>query len=270
MPEGPEVSYLQDYISNHCKGRVLQSIHILKGRYYKHGPPANYKAFVHALPLKLQEVERRGKMLILRFDRDWCIISKLGLTGWWYIDNDSPNWTKSSPNITFKFKGKNLHFLDQLSYGTLTFTNNLSVVEKEVAKLAPDVITASMQQVLARLEKKNRNPRFASQLIEDVIIDQQAIISGIGNYLKAEILYEARISPLRPIGSIKHAEWENILSAAKRVFRRQTKSVSNTDPDKYMDLMRIYMKTKDPEGNDIKKHTTKTGRTTYWVPEVQH
>lgn len=271
MPEAPEVSYLRGYIASHFAGHTLSSVKILKGRYQKHGPPANFKEFDGALPLKLQSVDRHGKVLVLKFENDWCIISKLGLTGWWYADGDPPQWTKTSPNIEFEFhngreKGK-LYYTDTLSYGTLTFTNDKSVVEKEIQKLAPDVEMVSIHDLLARIDKKKL--RNSKRLLEDVITDQHAIISGIGNYLKAEILYDAKISPLREVQTVTPDEWKRILTSARKVIKRQQGNVSNSDAGKYEAGMRVYMKQMDPKGNKVEKHTSKTGRTTFWVPAVQ-
>lgn len=66
--------------------------------------------------------------------------------------------------------------MDTLSYGTLTFTNKKEEIMKEIDRLAP--------------------------YVENITIDQKSIISGVGNYLKSEILYTSKISPLRLVGSL--------------------------------------------------------------------
>jgi formamidopyrimidine-DNA glycosylase len=79
MPEAPEISYIKDYITEYCQGDKLTSIDILKGRYKKHGPPDHFKDFKSHLPLKLLRVEKKGKVLFLYFEKDWCVISKLAI-----------------------------------------------------------------------------------------------------------------------------------------------------------------------------------------------
>lgn len=271
MPEAPEVAYLVDYINDHFKGNHLHSVTIMKGRYYKHGPPSSFHAFCSALPLKLMEVTQKGKVLIMRFQNGWYIISRLGLTGWWYEDGDPPQWMRSSPNLQFDFQRvmgstNTLMYIDILSYGTLTFTNDRNVVDTQLSKLAPHVETISVQELTERLENK---PHIKYKLLEDVIIDQQALISGVGNYLKAEILYDAGISPLRQVSSISYKDWAKILHSAKRVIKRKKKSINNKDPSLYMKTMLVYMKNVDPHGEKVVKHKTKYGRTTFWVPRVQ-
>ena len=47
------------------------------------------------------------------------------------------------------------------------------------------------------------------------------------------------------------------------------KVLESDDSNKYMNSMKIYTRKIDPLGNKIKTHTTKTGRTTYYVPNIQ-
>lgn len=263
MPEAPEISYIRDYITEYCKGDNLMSVEILKGRYKKHGVPENYKDFKSYLPLKLLKVEKKGKVLFLYFENNWCIISKLGLTGWWYVDDDEPTWKTVTPNIVFQFKKVTLYYTDQLSYGTLIFTHDQAVIDKELHKLAPDIEAVNLKTFLEQVVKKQKT----DGLIEDAIIDQHKFVSGIGNYLKSEILYHAKISPLRSVHSLSAADWKEIFKSAKSVIKKIYKNVN--DEHAYMDTMKVYQKEVDPLGNKIHKHKTKEGRTTFWVPSIQ-
>lgn len=266
MPEAPEISYLSKYISHGCKNRSLKSVKIMRGRYIKHGAPANFNKFVESLPLKLTEVSKKGKMLILHFDKDWFIISKLGLTGWWYVDKETPQWMNAEPNLQFNFNGKTLYYIDTLSYGTLTFSNDKKILEKELNKLAPEIENVSLQEVFSRIDNK---PRIKNMLLEEAITDQKAIVSGIGNYLKSEILYDAKISPLRTVSSLNKNEWKSIIDTSKKVIKRMEKSIDHDDIERYEKNMKVYRKDVDPYGNKVEKHKTTTGRTTFWVPAVQ-
>lgn len=266
MPEAPEVAHLRKELVRLCKGRSLRSVDILRGRYKKHGPPNGFKEFTAALPLKLLNITQKGKVMFLHFEQDWCIISKLGLMGWWYEQGNPPEWMSAPHNLVFTFRGKTIIYTDVLSYGTLTFTNDANVVTKQLNMLAPDIGTVSYQEVLERVLSR---PRLGKELIEDVMIDQKALFSGVGNYLKSEILYQARIAPMRTVASLTAAEWKIIVSCAKAVLRRMERSVSRTDIIKYEQSMQVYHKENDPKGNKVEKHKTKEGRTTFWVPSEQ-
>lgn len=63
MPEAPEVSYLTNILNNGWKNRKLNSVKIMRGRYFTHGPPPLYREFCKALPLKLLNVEKKGSKI---------------------------------------------------------------------------------------------------------------------------------------------------------------------------------------------------------------
>jgi endonuclease-8 len=264
MPESPEVTYLSNYISRYCQGKVLTSVDIKKGRYAKHGAPMGFDAFVTDLPLKLVDVTKKAKITVLHFEKGWYIVSKLGMMGWWYVNYDRPEWMRGGPNIEFKFPDIYLQYHDTLSYGTLTFTRDLGYIEKEFNRLAPEVEKVTVAEVMERIAKKKA---VSKKLIEDVLLDQTAIVSGVGNYLKSEILYEARISPKRRVDSFTTEDWKIFLAAARKVIKRKVKTVC--DLDKYSATMYVYSKSVDPLGNKIETHKTKDNRTTYWVPSLQ-
>jgi len=264
MPETPEVTYLRNYIHKHCYGNILKDVNILKGRYINHGPPANFTEFRKCLPLKLTDVTKKGKVIFLYFG-EWCLISKLGMTGWWFVPGDEPDWHASTENIKLHFANTDLIFSDFRNFGTLTITKNKEQIQKELNAIAPDILdkNTTFSMIKDRISNLKKD-----SLLEEVIVDQKLIFSGIGNYLKAEVLYAAKISPLRKINTLTIDDWKKIFTVGKKIAKYMLKMTSMSS-DKYINSMKIYRRSKDPLGNIVKTHTTKTGRTTYWCPAIQ-
>lgn len=270
MPEGPEASFIAHYIKNKFKHKVLNNIDILSGRYVNHGPPMNFVAFQKDLPLKCVDVQKKGKVIFIYFDKGWCLISKLGMSGWWYCPGDEPDWKPVSKNAVLTFKEKQLLYSDFRNYGTISITQDSKDIEKELNKLAPDILSPSTTLKTFKTFQARLTPSVKQKLIEDVIIDQQVLLSGIGNYLKAEILYDARISPLRKVQDITLAEWTTIFKCAKEKSKKMLRILlSSNSSNKYLGEMKVYNQKTDPYGNNVVTHTTKGGRTTWWVPAIQ-
>ena len=269
MPESPEVLHLTQQINKNIKNKNLQSVKILKGRYITHGPPNNYKEFVKQLPLKCLNIQKKGKVIFIYFENNWCLISKLGMSGWWFFKGDSPEWLPKYENVIFQFNNIKLIFTDFRNFGTLTFTNDQQYIDKEINKLAPDITDEHTTFKILLDRVNNLTLSQQKQLLEDIIIDQKIIISGIGNYLKAEILYDAKINPLRKVKNLSENDWYQIYYSTKKIIKKMLKALESNDPDKYMNSMKIYSRKIDPLGNKIKTHKTKTGRTTYYVSQVQ-
>jgi formamidopyrimidine-DNA glycosylase len=268
MTEGPEASFLAEYIWKHFRGKRLRSIQILKGRYKTHGPGQGFVAFQKLLPMRLTQVYKKGKVLFLFFEDNWCLIAKMGMTGWFYGGKDRPLFD-SEPHVVFEFDGDSLIFDDFRNFGTLTFTNNIMEIVEEMDRLAPDVLDPRTTDSFVLQRLSFIRPSLS---IDQVLMDQTMMISGIGNILKSEILYDARISPKRSIATIGSKEWHRILASSKAISKR-TLSVlqkhSDSEKEEYVRIRKIYDKDADPEGNKVVSYRSANGRTTFYVPGLQ-
>lgn len=269
MPEGPEVTYLVNNLLTKYIGKQLKNIKILYGRYITHGSPKNFNKFIKLLPAKCINVFKKGKIIFFQFDNGWYIISKLGMSGWYYKENSKMKWySYNAKNFIFSFD-KNLIFSDYRNFGTFIFTNDINIINKEIDKLAPDILDHKLKfnDILNRILLYQS--KYKNELIENIIINQKFIISGIGNYLKSEILYKTKISPLRKISDIKINEWKNIYKYGRKISNKMLKILLTENFEKYMNNMKVYNKKKDRFNNLIISHKTKTKRTTFWVPQIQ-
>jgi formamidopyrimidine-DNA glycosylase len=273
MPEGPEASFLAHYINKHFQHETLTNINIVKGRYINHGPPPNFSSFVRALPLKCTNIDKKGKVIFFHFEKGWCLISKLGMSGWWYTPGNEPDWKPVSPNVNLKFgRNKDLLFSDTRNYGTMTITQDPAIIQEEYDKLAPDILQKStnVNGFHSRLTVLQNKPSFQTKLMEDVVMEQKLLLSGLGNYLKAEVLYAAQISPLRKVGDVTLEEWTKFFKCAKTISRKMYDILLSAESgNKYLGAMKVYHHSFDPYGNPVHTHSSKTGRTTWWVPAVQ-
>jgi formamidopyrimidine-DNA glycosylase len=105
---------------------------------------------------------------------------------------------------------------------------------------------------------------------------KQDYLSGIGNYLKAEILYVAKLSPFRMTNDLSDNQKTDLCNAINEVISKVLET--NGRLLKYSDLFgkdieqykfKIYQRALDDDGNEVKCEETKDDRTTYWVPSVQ-
>lgn len=274
MPEGPEVSFLTSYINEKFQGKFVIKIDILSGRYRNHGPPSNYTKFVSSMPLKLEKVVKKGKVMFFYFSKGWYMMVRLGMTGWWYVKGDEPTWKYMRPNILFHFRDKSIQpqepliFSDFRNFGTLTITKDASIVSKEMEGLARDIMSRgwSARNMICEVSK---HPKRQHQSIEDAIMNQHFFMSGIGNYLKSEVLYDARIAPSRTLESLSHEEWRRLFHSAKKVTRRMFNVLMQGNDDQYIANMKVYRKSNDPYGNKVVSYIASNGRTTFWVPRLQ-
>jgi formamidopyrimidine-DNA glycosylase len=279
MVEGPEATYQAAYLKKRFAGRRLAGIKIKDGRYKHHGPPANYRAFVSSLPLRLLDVGNKGKVLFLLFECGWVIIAKLGMSGWFYRPQDKP-WFEPRPNIVFDFQGDNsssqLFYSDFRNFGTLTITQNMMTVLTEYNSIAEDIFSdaATWRHLQAHINVlQTSHPHMT---IDTLLMDQTMLVSGIGNIIKSELLYAAQISPQRSLASLRPTDWRAIIGAA-RTFAKRTLAIlehagqsTRQDYSAYISIRQVYNKTHDKLNNKVVQYMSADGRKTYWVPAIQH
>ena len=72
-----------------------------------------------------------------------------------------------------------------------------------LSRLAPDILSQapSVEDLAARLTQ----PRYERRQLGAVLLDQ-GFVAGLGNYLRAEILFEARVQPRRRAADLEDEE----------------------------------------------------------------
>jgi formamidopyrimidine-DNA glycosylase len=224
MPEIVEIKRYVDFIRKHLHNNMIVNINILSGRYKKHGPFDGYKNIKKSLPLKLIEINSKGKFIYFIFENEMVLFNTLGLSGGWvYKDtkihhpnigeflnvNDIEKYHSTSLkhcNVEFVLEKGILYFFDILSYGTMKYTTK-EMLDKKLKKIGPDLLDpiTTLEIFNYQLKKKNN----LNKMIGNVLMDQKTI-SGIGNYLRADCLWIARISPFRIVKNLSDNDIKNI------------------------------------------------------------
>lgn len=190
MPEGPEVKRLVLWLNKKIKNKTLKNIEILNGKYLK----KNIKNIDNLkFPLTIEKVDCKGKFIYILFkNSDTVIFITLGMTGWFYLKK-----TDNHDNVLFKIDTLNLYFNDFRNFGTLIISNKVEL-NKKIKTLGPDILDPNnnTNEFLQRIERKRND-----SLISTALLDQK-VASGVGNYLRAEGLYLAKLSPYREIKDI--------------------------------------------------------------------
>ena len=106
----------------------------------------------------------------------------------------------------------------------------------------------------------------------------KALISGIGNYIKAEILYTCKVNPSLCVRDIPDEILYNIYLAARNIAADAytdggaslyTYTGLHGDKSAFKLKLQVYNCKRDPHGNIVETLQTPDKRTTHWVPTVQ-
>lgn len=282
MPEGPEVKRLVDQLNDEVRSLEINDAKIISGRYKNHNPPMGWNKFIENFKENsylITSVDCKGKFILFKFSHNDvpCFLwNTLGMSGGWIIGNSKLD---NHSRISFQLNdGRELIFRDIRNFGTLHFyfgINGEDTTEKKLASLGPDLLVEKVSNEIF----KDRLLFYAAEKTISEALMNQAIFSGVGNYLKAEALYLARIHPNRKVMNLTNSEIENLHEAVTSLIRASYNSGGST-LQTYKDLygntgnfsskFAVYGQKTDPNGNKVEKLKTKDGRTTYWVPALQY
>ena len=271
MPEGPEIKFYYELMKN-LKGKKINSIEIISGRYINHPLGNIYTNLNKQLPLKIIDIGVKGKAIWWKLSNNTGIVFTHGMTGGWIFNSNnnssmySREWFNKKYNrIKFVIGKKHLYFNDMRSFGTFQIYENEELFIKKLDSIGPSVLEKPSKDIVYKELFRNPEKEIGIALME------QDKISGIGNYLRADILWKSKISPHRLIKNLsiedKAELYKNIIKIPMKHFKYMMK-YDKLYPDSRIKLFLVYSKDKDPYGNKVIRETL-GNRTIHWVPSIQ-
>lgn len=257
MPEGPEVKLFTSNVKKHFLSKKIVDAKVLSGRYTKK-PIENLNLLINK---KITDVCCKGKFIW--FDIENIIVfNTLGMTGAW-----SKNKNKHTRILMTFDDGSELCFNDMRNFGTFQIKSPEELTKK-LKSLGPDMLSAPPDNFVEILRKYN------NKNICDAIMKQN-IISGVGNYIKAESLWYSCINPLAYIKDLTDDNLMLLDKAIRFVMLKSYGSLGASIRDYYtFDDQEgsattgfvVYGRDKDFNGNKVEKITTLDKRTTHYSP----
>jgi formamidopyrimidine-DNA glycosylase len=279
MPEGPECRAIATLLGNTTTDLLLTDVALVSGRYSKN-PFTGYDDLKAALPLKVKGVGVKGKFIFWSFEDGTYLWNTLGMSGTWASKNNSKygrvkfTLTGKSPIGGPSFDEDNpleIFYDDRRNFGTLKYIKTVEETEKKLASLGPDML---IEKVSDELFKERITKRPTWDICKALM--NQTVVCGVGNYVKADALWLAGISPHRKVKDLTDDEIGTLRVAIQEVLKSSYLSGGNTtlvlEDDSLVDKHRtrlVYAYPSDIYGNVVIREKTSDGRTTHWVPEIQ-
>jgi len=294
MPEGPELAKSRDHLQRMLVGKYVHEVIPLDGGRYgkddqeiegldaycdENNAIAQAEGHKWAYGQLISEVNVKGKFMWWHIG-DWYLWCTYGMSGQWTTKYDPKH---SACQVCFNDSREPIHpcsqavqtinFNDQRHFGTLKLVKGREALDKKLASLGPDMLNAPPDEQAFRVAMRRRNNKTLAEALMD-----QSVVSGVGNYIKAEALYLAELSPHREVSSLSGTDMEHLRKQIINVMRASynndgatIRSYLNVDGTKggMKSRFLVYDNRTDPLGNPVVKEETKDGRTTHWVPAIQ-
>jgi endonuclease VIII len=199
VPEGHTLHRLATSLTDTFAGRSLR-VSSPQGRFATEAAGLDGSTLVLA--------ESAGKHLFLDFDADRVVHVHLGLIGGFDVHRDALEVPAPVGQVRLRLVGPG-GSPGAASYADLRGATQCALVtgsrrDEIVTKLGPDPLRpdADPGRAWARIA---RSPRTIGDLLMD-----QAVLAGVGNVYRAEVLFRHKIHPLRPGRTLRAGQWRQM------------------------------------------------------------
>ncbi|MEM8996841.1 MAG: endonuclease VIII [Acidobacteriota bacterium] len=217
MPEGPEIRLEADRLHKALAGREASTVQFAHEHLLDRGAELEGR--------RVESVTSRGKAMLTAFEGDLVIYSHNQLYGVWRVVKAG-----TRPETTRQLR---LVIENDKKAALLYSASDIELLERSelaghpfLRRLGPDVLDTDVDvdTVLRRLE----DDRFRRRSLGALLLDQ-GFVAGLGNYLRAEILFTSGVHPASRSQDLNSRERALLASEILRVTRQsyRTKGVTN-------------------------------------------
>jgi endonuclease-8 len=190
MPEGPEIRRAADNLSRVLDGQIAEEVELLLPGLARHEPRLRGR--------RILRVQPRAKAMLIHFAGGYSVYSHNQLYGRWYVVRAGAT-ARTQRSLRLAIHTRN--------HSALLFSaSDIAVLSAAglrrhpyLCKLGPDLLDP--ETTVARVRAQAQDPRFHRRSLAALLLDQ-GFYAGVGNYLRSEILYVARLSHGATLGAI--------------------------------------------------------------------
>ena len=317
MPESPESRTIAEKLRSRVKGKSFLWFELWGTNKYTPDIARIWNDISGKFPSTCLDIVCRGKQIYFYFENGLAFVSSLGLDGHWYhlTYENRPAYLAGKNYAKFCLHfGKQISIVgtpvpmnmseDELWYDDMIRYGNFNIMtwqgaSQKMIEFGPDLLATTtpfkdihpiVQNALpAQFFVKATWESFWQELHAPrrgqmelcKFLMKQEYFCGIGNYLKSEIMYRARIHPCRPIGTMTDSQiqvlFQTILATITEAYQCGGLTHGTfLDPDMKTGNFPVYIYKRaglrDPYGyliQHLNKDTSPDKRGTYFVPEIQ-
>jgi formamidopyrimidine-DNA glycosylase len=267
VPELPEVEIASRQLRAWAKGRRIVSAKAERSRVIRGQSP---QRFAKLAGHRLQDIDRSGKWMLLRFDGGEGLLSHLGMTGKWIRRERAaaaPSHVRASLHLD---DGHVLDYRDPRLFGRL-IRGTVEQLRKlpALAALGPDPLPGIDATRLYDVLRKTRRS------LKEALMDQRTL-AGLGNIQVSEALHRARLHPERLGVSIAPDDVTRLAAAIAEALRAALEGEDSPEPITYVEeggenIFLVYDRAGEPCSNcgTAIERIVQGGRSTYFCPHCQ-
>lgn len=206
MPEIPEIASRAAEMHHALAGKTIQQVEVLQPKCLNL-PVDDFSTAVRGA--KIRSVSHHGKWIKVLTSQGWVLIN-LGMGGEVLLVTE--NQLPPKYRLVIKFEDQTRLAINFWWFGYVHFCGVEQLASHPMlSKLGPNILDISESDFIALIQKQKGK-------IKTVLLDQSKV-AGIGNAYIHDILFLARLHPLRAIASLSEAELRGLYQAIQDGLR---------------------------------------------------
>ena len=229
MPELPDITVYVERIAERTKGRALIGVRLASPFVLRTAVPP-----IKDLAGKIvRDVTRLGKRIVLHFDDDYLIVIHLMVSG------------------RFRWEEKGAKIPGKLGLAAFDFETGSLLMTEASSKKRASIHVAQGKNALAEFDRGGLEVMDAKK---DAIVaaltrerhtlkralTDPTILSGIGNAYSDEILWAAKMSPMKMTSLVTPDEWTRLVDAMKKILAERTQILRDESKDGFPERVTAF------------------------------
>ena len=269
MPEIAEVRVVASTLKKQILNKKIIKVNILYDKIIETDLDVFKEKIINN---SIKDIKTCGKWLIFNMG-EYSMLSHLRMEGKYFYE-ESNNHIEKHTHIIFSFENNyDLRYNDTRKFGRMLLVKTKDISStKCISKLGlePDDKRLNEEYLLDKFKKINKP-------IKDVLLDQ-SIINGLGNIYANEVLFEAKINPLKEASKLTKKDCKNIIDSASNMIKLSFKMGGCTIRSytsslgvegHFQEKLKVHMKDKCAACNNKIEKIRINGRSTYYCPHCQ-
>jgi len=248
MPELPEVETVKEILKTKLIALEVKDVFIHHDKMIKTSDVADFKNKV--IGQKIVDIKRRGKYLIFEL-ADYYLLSHLRMEGKFFYGDDGGFRDKHVHAEFLLCSGSWLRYEDVRKFGTFhLYEKNVKLEStSSFAVLGPepweDAFNADNVMALFK---------WKTTPIKSMLLSQK-VVAGLGNIYVDEVLFAARIHPMKKSGDLTREEVEQVIHYTREILSQaiihkgttiRTFSSQHGSAGEFQNFLQVHTKKDEP------------------------
>lgn len=228
----------------------------------------------------IEQVESRGKWLLIHFSGDLILVTHMLMSGSWHIYRRGERWRRGRSHMRVLLANETYEAIAFDVPVARFYTSRTLARNSAIPRLGPDPLRAdfSAGDAAARIAA------HPQEEIANVLLNQQ-VIAGLGNVFKSEVCFVCGLSPFARVHEVSPDQVAALLAAAERLMNinvsdaasggviiytgaRRTRNVSDAGARLWV-YGRRGQACRRCGATILMRKQGSAARSTYWCPQCQ-